>query len=131
MCGRVAARSAGSTSAAHGIAAQVMAVRIQRPAAGARRERDRGALRVIDDEVVPLQLDCPRCLFDRDHGWSSCLWTGESANSARSEPAFSGTPRRPRGRVFCDAVPSARVERRNADSVHVLVACTVPIAWLD
>jgi hypothetical protein len=34
---------------AYGIAAQVMAVRIQRPAAGARRERDGGALRVIDD----------------------------------------------------------------------------------
>jgi hypothetical protein len=31
-----------------------MAVRIQRPAAGARRERDGGALRVIDDELVHL-----------------------------------------------------------------------------
>jgi hypothetical protein len=52
-------------------AAQVVAVRLERPAAVAGKERDRSKLRLIDLELDPGCPDRCRCRLDGGHGWSS------------------------------------------------------------
>jgi hypothetical protein len=62
--------------------AEIVTVGIQGAAAVAGQEGNGSELRVVDDEVVRWQCDCPRRGLDGDHGWSSCQ--GETANPARS-----------------------------------------------
>jgi hypothetical protein len=52
-------------------AAQVVAVRLERSAAVAGKERDRSKLRLIDLELDPGCPDRCRCRLDGGHDWSS------------------------------------------------------------
>jgi hypothetical protein len=52
-------------------AAQVVAVRLERPAAVAGKERDRSKLRFIELEPGPGHAYRRRCRLDGGHGWSS------------------------------------------------------------
>jgi hypothetical protein len=52
-------------------AAQVVAVGLERAAAGAGKERDRSKLRLINLELHPGRPDHRRYRLDGDHDWSS------------------------------------------------------------
>jgi hypothetical protein len=52
-------------------AAQVVAVRIERAAVVAGKERDRSKLRLINFVLGPGRPDRRRCRLDGGHGWSS------------------------------------------------------------
>jgi hypothetical protein len=52
-------------------AAQVVAVRLERAAAAAGKERDRSKLRLINLVLGPGRPDRRRCRLDGGHGWSS------------------------------------------------------------
>jgi hypothetical protein len=52
-------------------AAQVMAVRLERAAVVAGKERDRSKLRLINFVLAPGRPDRRHCRLDGGHGWSS------------------------------------------------------------
>src|SRR5919106_1622499 len=69
-------------------AAQVVAIRLERPAAVAGKERNRSELRFIELEPGLGLSDRRRCRLDGGHGWSSLCW--EDQPTCGGQPAFWG-----------------------------------------
>jgi hypothetical protein len=65
-----------------------MAIRLERPAAVAGKERNRSELRFIELELGLGLSDRRRCRLDGGHGWSSLCW--EDQPTCGGQPAFRG-----------------------------------------